>query len=121
MGRLHIRGWYPVGVQVERSKYYYMSSFVKNNQKIAKNTLLLYVRMIIVLVVGLYTSRVILDTLGVVDYGIYNVVGGLVVLFSYLDSALSQAVTRFYSYELPHGLERVNVVFNSSIILKKQL
>lgn len=95
-----------------------MSNFEKHNQHIAKNTLLLYVRMIVVLLVGLYSSRVILDSLGVIDYGIYNVVGGLVVLFSYLDSALSLAITRFYSYELPHGLKKVNVVFNTSVIIQ---
>lgn len=88
------------------------------NDKIIKNTAVLYVRMIVVLIIGLYSSRVILQSLGVVDYGIYNVVGSLVVMFSYLDSALSLAVTRFYSYELPHGTDRVNIVFNTSVLIQ---
>ena len=74
--------------------------------------------MIIVLLISLYSSRVILNSLGVVDYGIYNVVGSLVVLFSYLDSALSLATTRFYSFELPNGLEKVKTVYNTSIIIQ---
>ena len=55
-----------------------------NNKRIAKNTLMLYIRMLLSMVVSLYTSRVVLNTLGVEDYGIYNVVGGVVVLFSFL-------------------------------------
>lgn len=74
--------------------------------------------MIVVLFIGLYSSRVILNSLGVVDYGIYNVVGSLVVMFSYMDSALSQSATRFYSYDLPNGIERVKVVFNTSLIIQ---
>lgn len=74
--------------------------------------------MIVVLIIGLYSSRIILQSLGVIDYGVYNVVGSLVVMFSYLDSALSLAVTRFYSYELPHGTERANIVFNTSFLIQ---
>ena len=88
------------------------------NNRIVKNTLVLYVRMIVVLFIGLYSSRVILQSLGVIDYGIYNVVGSLVVMFSYLDSALSLAVTRFYSYEIPHGMDKVNMVFNTSFLIQ---
>ena len=54
-----------------------------NNKRIAKNTLLLYVRMIFLLLISLFTSRVILQTLGVEDYGIYNVVGGVVTMFAF--------------------------------------
>lgn len=95
-----------------------MASLARNNKQIARNTVVLYIRMIIVLLIGLYSSRVILNALGVVDYGIYNAVGGLVVMFSYIDSALSQATTRFYSYELPHSVERVNSIFNTSIVIQ---
>ena len=84
-----------------------MAETLINNRQIAKNTIVLYIRMIVVLFIGLYSSRVILNSLGVVDYGIYNVVGSMVVLFSYMDSALSQSATRFYSYDLPNGIERV--------------
>lgn len=71
-----------------------------NSQRIAKNTLLLSVRMILVLIVSLYTVRVILNTLGVVDYGIYNVVGGAVLFFSFLSNTMSRSTQRFFSYEL---------------------
>ena len=55
----------------------------ENNKRIAKNTLLLYFRMLLTIVVGLYTSRVVLNTLGVSDYGVYNVVGGIVAMLSF--------------------------------------
>lgn len=71
-----------------------------NSQRIAKNTLLLSVRMILVLLVSLYTVRVILNTLGVIDYGIYNVVGGAVLFFSFLSNTMSRSTQRFFSYEL---------------------
>lgn len=74
-----------------------------NNRRIAKNTLLLYIRMLFTIVVSLYTSRVILQTLGVVDYGIYNVVGGIAVLFSFITASMSQAIQRFITFELGKG------------------
>lgn len=61
-----------------------MSNQESNSKRIAKNTLLLYFRMILIMVVSLYTSRVILNELGVEDFGIYNLVTGVVVLFSFL-------------------------------------
>lgn len=71
-----------------------------NNTKIAKNTLLLYVRMLLTMLVSLYTSRVVLNTLGVEDFGIYNVVGGVVIMLAFLSSALSSGTQRFLSFEL---------------------
>lgn len=71
--------------------------------------------MFFVLVVGLYTSRVVLNSLGVSDFGVYNVIGSVVLLFGYMNSALSLATTRFLSYEMPHGIERTRDVFNTSI------
>ncbi len=71
-----------------------------SNNRIAKNTLFLFIRMTFVLLVSLYTSRVVLRTIGVSDYGIYNVVAGFVSLFSFLNSALSSGIQRFYNYEL---------------------
>lgn len=71
-----------------------------SNKRIAKNTIFLYLRMFLVLGVSLYTSRVILHVLGVEDYGIYNVVAGFVLLFSFLNSTLSSSMQRFYNYEL---------------------
>lgn len=70
-----------------------------NNNRIAKNTLFLYVRMLFVLLVSLYTSRVVLNVLGVADYGVYNVVAGFVSLFSFLNATLSSSTQRFYNFE----------------------
>ena len=63
-----------------------------NNQRIAKNTLLLYGRMLLIMAVSLYTSRVVLNTLGVEDYGIYNVVGGIVTMFAFLNGAMEKFI-----------------------------
>ncbi len=78
-----------------------MSSAVSSNKKtIAKNTLMLYFRMLLVMGVTLYTSRIVLAELGVVDYGIFNVVGGIVIMFSFVNGAMAQSTQRFLSYEL---------------------
>ena len=74
-----------------------------NNKRIAKNTILLYIRMFVMMAVGLFTSRVILDALGASDYGIYNVVGGLVTMFSVLTGAMSVATSRFLTFALGVG------------------
>ena len=79
------------------------NSVISNNRRIAKNTIYLYIRMIITLVVTLYTSRVILKNLGIEDFGIYNIIGGVIVLFSFISVALRVATQRFVSFEL--GLE----------------
>ena len=70
-----------------------MSQVTDNNKRIAKNTLLLYVRMLFMMIVSLYTSRVILNALGVEDFGIYNVVGGVVAMFSVISGSLSTAIS----------------------------
>lgn len=78
-----------------------MGSPVNTEKKrIAQNTLYLYLRMLINLMVGLYTSRIILDVLGVSDYGLYNVVGGVVVFFSFLTGALGGATSRYITYHV---------------------
>lgn len=88
----------------------------ERTKKIAKNTLLLYVRMIVTMCVGLFTSRVILDSLGVTDFGIYNVVGGFVGMFSLISTPLSSATSRFITIELGRGnMERLKDVFTTSI------
>ena len=74
-----------------------------NNKRIAKNTILLYFRMFVMMAIGLFTSRVILDALGASDYGIYNVVGGLVTMFSVLTGAMSVATSRFLTFALGVG------------------
>lgn len=80
-----------------------MTDSIANNKRIAKNTILLYVRMFIMMAVGLFTSRIILDALGVSDYGIYNVIGGLVTMFSVLTGAMSVATSRFLTFALGSG------------------
>lgn len=93
-----------------------MTDKAANNKRIAKNTLLLYFRMIILMLVSLYTSRVVLDALGEADYGIYNVVGGLVAMFSVLSGSLSSSISRYITYELGTGnLERLKKVFCTSV------
>ena len=74
-----------------------------NNKRIAKNTLLLYVRMLFMMLVSLYTSRVVLNTLGVVDFGIYNVVGGVIAMLGFLTGSLSSASSRYITYDLGKG------------------
>lgn len=76
---------------------------ISNNKRIAKNTMMLYIRMLLSMIVSLYTSRVVLNILGVEDYGIYNVVGGVVVLFSFLNNAMASATQRFLNFELGRG------------------
>jgi len=88
-----------------------------SNVRIAKNTILLYIRMLISLVISLYTSRAILYILGEDDFGIYNVVGGVIVLFSFLTNAMTNSTQRFLNYNL--GLndeDRISKVFNTSIL-----
>lgn len=76
-----------------------------NNKHIVRNTMMLYMRMGITMLVGLYTSRVALQVLGVSDYGIYGVVGGIVVFMGFLNGAMSGATSRFLTYELGRGIE----------------
>lgn len=87
-----------------------------NNKRIAKNTVLLYFRMVLLVAVKLYTSRVILIALGVQDYGIYTAVGGIVAMFSVLTGSLSTAISRFVTYELgKNNIDRLSIIFSNSI------
>lgn len=87
-----------------------------NNKRIAKNTLFLYFRMLFTMGIGLYTSRVILNTLGVEDFGIYNVVGGVVTMFSFLNSAMAIATQRFFNFEMGVGnLKGLQEIFCISV------
>lgn len=93
-----------------------MSNTTENNKRIAKNTLLLYFRMLFLMAVSLYTSRVVLNALGVEDFGIYNVVGGVVAMFSVLSGSLSSAISRFITYELGKGnQENLNKIFSTAV------
>ncbi len=88
----------------------------ENNKRIARNTLFLYLRTIFTLLVTLYTSRVVLNTLGVIDYGIYNVVGGLVAMFTVFSSSLSNAISRFFTFELGHDdKSKLNILFCTGV------
>lgn len=80
-----------------------MSDNSSSNKRIAKNTLLLYARMLLLLVVSLYTSRIVLATLGVEDYGLYNVVGGIVVMFTFINKAMGNSTSRFITFALGKG------------------
>lgn len=93
-----------------------MSDNSVNNKRIATNTILLYCRTLITMVLSLYTSRLILLQLGVDDYGIYNVVGGVVAMFSVISSTLSSSISRFITFELGReDFKRLRVIFSTSI------
>lgn len=95
---------------------------ISDNRRIAKNTLFLYFRQILVIAVSLYTVRIVLAALGVEDYGIYNVVGGFVAMFNILSGALSVAISRFITYEMgqEHSESKLCLqkIFSSSIIIQ---
>ncbi len=82
-----------------------MSDNNSNNKRIFKNTIILYARMIVIMIVTLYSSRVILQALGIDDYGLYNVVGGVVLMLGFLKSSLTNATQRFLSYEMGQNNE----------------
>lgn len=87
-----------------------------NNKLIARNTLLLYVRMLVVLLISLYTTRVLLRVLGVEDYGVYNVVSGFVSMFAFLNTAMANGIQRFYNFNLgKYGEEGLTFTYNSAI------
>jgi len=91
---------------------------MSDNKRIAKNTAFLYLRQLIIMVVSIYTSRVILDVLGASDYGIYNVVGGIVTMMSFLNGALGASSSRFLTYELGRGdQDKLNRTFSASLNL----
>ena len=95
-----------------------MQDTTSNNKRIAKNTIMLYIRMFISMLVGLYTSRVVLATLGVEDYGIYGVVGGVVGMMGFLNASMSGATSRFLTFELGKGdKERLAKTFSSALIV----
>lgn len=88
------------------------------NKRIAKNTAFLYVRMLFVMIVTFYTSRVVLDVLGASDYGIYNVVGGIVTMMGFLNGALGASTSRFLTYELGMGNQlQLKKTFSASLNL----
>lgn len=96
-----------------------MSNSIENNKRIAKNTLLLYFRMFFMMIVSLYTSRIVLSTLGIEDFGIYNVVGGVVSMFAFLNGAMATSTQRYLTFELGKegNIDQMRKVFNASIII----
>lgn len=90
-----------------------------DNRKIAKNTIVLYIRMMVMMCISLYTSRVILNTLGVNDYGVYNVVGGFVAMFTLVTGALSNAISRYITFELGRDDKaRLQMVFSNALLIQ---
>lgn len=90
-----------------------------NNKRIAKNAIFLYGRLILTMLISLYTTRVVLNVLGVVDFGIYNVVCGFVAMFSFLNTTMSNGIQRFYNYEAgKNGLESVTKVYQTAILIQ---
>lgn len=95
------------------------TSYKEDNKRLAKNTVALYIRTAIVMIVSLYVSRVLLKVLGVDDFGIYNVVGSIVVLFSFLNASMTSASQRFITYTLPrNNLEESRKVFSASLSIQ---
>lgn len=94
----------------------------QNNQRIAKNTIFLYVRLAIVMIVNLYTTRIVLNALGVEDYGIYNVVCGFVSMFAFLNASMTNGIQRFYNYELGReGNGAVAKVYSTGLFIQGSL
>lgn len=93
-----------------------MSDNTENNKRIAKNTFLLYARMLLMMLVTLYTSRVILQVLGVEDFGVYNVVGGIVSMFAFINGGMVAATQRYITFEIGAGnIEQLKKVFSTSL------
>lgn len=92
-----------------------MQEIISSNKRIAKNTVFLYIRMLLIMVVTLYTSRVVLATLGIEDFGIFNAVGGIVAMMGFLNNSMANAVQRFLSFEIgKQNSEKVGTLFNVS-------
>lgn len=88
-----------------------------NNKRIAQNTLFLYFRMFLVMGMNLYASRIILKALGIEDFGLYNVVGGIVTMFSFINGALSAATSRYLTFELgKNDIKLLNKIFNTALL-----
>lgn len=93
-----------------------------SNRRIAKNTLMLYIRMLFLMLIGLYTSRVVLESLGVVDYGLYGVIGGLVSMSAIITGSLTAAISRFITFEMGRGKEALlSEVFSSAVVIQLML
>lgn len=93
-------------------------SELSDNKTIARNSILLYLRMLLSIIVSIYTSRIVLQTLGVSDYGVYNVVGGVVAMLTFLNSAMAGATSRFFTFEMgKDDTKRLNNTFSSAMFI----
>lgn len=96
-----------------------MQDHTAANKNIAKNSIFLTIRMVIVLGITLYTTRILLEVLGVVDYGVYNVVCGFVTMFSFLNTSMSNGIQRFFNYEYgKNGENGANKVFCTAVYIQ---
>lgn len=91
-----------------------------NNRRIARNTFLLYIRMLFNMAVSLYTSRAVLNILGIDDFGIYNVVGGVIMMFTFLNNAMTASTQRFLTFEIGKNAS-IHKVFSSSILIHRSI
>lgn len=90
----------------------------RDSKRIVKNTAFLYVRMLLMMIISLYTSRLVLKELGITDYGIYNVIGGLITIFSFINGSMAQASQRFITYEVGTGnIEALRKVFSTCVYI----
>lgn len=95
-----------------------MHDVASNNRRIAKNTLFLYLRQVLILVVNLYTVRVVLKILGAEDYGIYNAVAGVVTMMNFLSAGMASATQRFFSFAIGEGdQDKLKKIFNANILI----
>lgn len=92
-----------------------MNDYASNNKRIAQNTIFIYIRMLLIMVISLYTSRVILQTLGIEDFGTYNIVGGVVVMFTFISNAMATGTQRHISYELGNENGDVSAIFSACL------
>lgn len=94
-------------------------AFAVDNKRIARNTMMLYIRTILVMLISLYMSRIILEVLGINDYAIYQVVGGMVSMFSIISSSLSVSISRHITYEIGHGDKiKLRNIFSTAVTIQ---
>ena len=90
---------------------------LSSNRRIALNTIYMYVRLFVTAAIGLYTSRVVLLVLGISDYGLFNIVGGVIALFTFITGSLGISTSRFLNAEMGRANGDVNRIFNINLLL----
>ena len=91
---------------------------MSDNSRLTKNTILLYIRMLVVMAISLYTSRIVLKNLGISDYGLYNVVGSIAAMFTFLNTAMNSSTQRYLSLAVGrHDAQQLHKIFNVSIVI----